>query len=130
MMENNLQELTGSRFVLAPETVDITGWSVLDQRGQHIGLITGLLFDEEQGSVRYLIISLNDSAEYNAKKIVVPIGLAESKPAERTVMLPEVRDEQIASIPAYNGIQSLGEDFETKGRYSLEEHSTAPYDHP
>ncbi|BAU54709.1 DUF892 family protein [Mucilaginibacter gotjawali] len=134
MMENNfdtgLRELADSSFMVVPGTTDITGWSVLDQRGQVIGEIAGLLFDEHDASVRYLIIALRENADYHAKRIVVPVGLAKSRPADLTIILPEVSDGQIAALPAYEGVSRLAPDVEMSIRNLLEGHGHAPYEHP
>ena len=133
-MENNLtpqlQELNGSGFRLAQGITDITGWKVNDQRGQVIGKIVGLLFNPAEGKVRYLVIALKDNPEYFSKQILIPVGLAESQRSDRSILLPEVTDEQIAELPAYHGVASLEPDFELSIRRSLEGHSTAPYEHP
>lgn len=126
----NLQELNGTSFRPAPGTNDITGWTVYDQRGQVIGEIGGLLFNPAEGKIRYLIITLKYNPECNPKQIIVPVGLAESQPAERSIILPEVTDGQIAGLPGYHGSAGLQPDFELAIRRNLRGTSRPPYEHP
>lgn len=129
-MENNLQELNSSNYRLAPGVSDITGWPVRDQRGQLIGEVVELLFDPQAGQVRYLIIALPDRSESAAKRIIIPVGLAERDTDGSAVSLPEVTDEQIAQLPAYAGITGFDAEMEHATRGILEGHSQASYEHP
>jgi uncharacterized protein (TIGR02271 family) len=75
----HLVELGDSKYEIVDGEPDITGWDVRDVQGQKIGEVDDLLFDPQSGSVRYIIVDLEDN-EFGLdgdKKVLVPIGIAE-----------------------------------------------------
>jgi uncharacterized protein (TIGR02271 family) len=75
----HLVELGDSKYEIVDGEPDITGWDVRDGLGQKIGEVDDLLFDPQSGSVRYIIVDLEDN-EFGLdgdKKVLVPIGIAE-----------------------------------------------------
>lgn len=110
-MENNdnfnqdpgLQELRGSHFEIKDEQPNIIHWKVKNDFNQIIGEVTELIFDPQALKVRYIVIDLEDNEwGMDARKIMVPIGLAELDGENDHVILPGVTLDQVLLLPDYD----------------------------
>lgn len=111
-----LQELSGSDFEISDGQPDIRGWDVRDDSGKKVGTVKELLFDETSRKVRYIILHLKDN-DYNleARKVLVPIGIANLHESDDDVILPGVTATQLELLPEYDK-DSLNQDSEYKIR--------------
>jgi uncharacterized protein (TIGR02271 family) len=78
--DNRLEELGGSNYEIVDGEPNIKGWEVKDEVGKKIGEVDELLFNPQSGSVRYLVVDLNDNElelENADRKVLIPIGLAQ-----------------------------------------------------
>ena len=110
-MENNdnlnedsgLKELRGSHFEIKDEQPNITDWKVKNDSDQIVGEVDELIFDPQALKVRYIVINLEDNEwGMDARKIMVPIGLAELDDENDHVILPGVTLDQILLLPNYD----------------------------
>jgi hypothetical protein len=110
-MENNdnlnddsgLKELSGSPFEIKDEQPDISDWKVKNDSDQIIGKVDELIFDPQALKVRYIVINVEDNEwGMDARKIMVPIGLAELDDENDHVILPGVTLDQILLLPNYD----------------------------
>jgi uncharacterized protein (TIGR02271 family) len=110
---NHLEELGGSDYEIVDGQPNIKGWDVKNGEGQVIGEVNELLFNPASRKVRYIILDTdaNDLA-LAARKILVPIGVAELHESDDDVIVPYVTKEQLQSLPAYTG-EELSADEET-----------------
>lgn len=120
-MENNdhlnensgLQELRGSHFEIKDEQPNIIDWKVKNDSEQSIGDVDELIFDPQALKVRYIVINLEDNEwGMDARKIMVPIGLAELDDENDHVILPGITLDQILLLPNYDK-DNLTEETET-----------------
>jgi uncharacterized protein (TIGR02271 family) len=104
--ENNeyvhLEELGGSKYEIVDGEPNIKGWNVRNETGDQIGEVDELLFDPESLKVRYLVVDLEtDDTGLEAKKVLVPIGLAELRQSDNCVRLDNVSVAQLNALPEY-----------------------------
>jgi uncharacterized protein (TIGR02271 family) len=113
-----LEELGDSKFEVVDGEPNIFGWDVKDERGEHIGEVTELLFDPESLKVRYIVVELNtNETGLEEKQVLVPIGIAELKQSnENHVLLKQVTVPQLNAVPRYE-----------KGKLSYETERTIRY---
>jgi hypothetical protein len=99
---NNLLELGGSAYEIADGQPNIIGWNVRNDDGDIIGDVDELLFSPELRKVRYMVINLDeDYFNYDDRKVIVPIGVAELHEDDDDVILPYVTGDQLAALPTY-----------------------------
>src|SRR3712207_3389633 len=81
-----LRELSHSDFKIAKGQPDIRGWDVRDEHGRKFGVVGELIFDIRADKVRYMIIDIMDTPELELDKrsVMVPIGMAELDPTDRS----------------------------------------------
>jgi hypothetical protein len=103
MKHRRLQELDRSDFEIVNGEPDIRGWDVKNVAGQKIGEVEELIVDAQQKKVRYMVVDLDDNElKLDHKKVLIPIGLAELHRKDDDVLLPNVRPEQLHSLPEYD----------------------------
>ena len=103
MKHRRLQELDRSDFEVVDGQPDIRGWDVKNSRGQKVGEVEELIVDAQQKKVRYMVVDLDDNElDLDDRKVLIPIGLAELHKEDDDVLLPDVRTEQLRSLPAYD----------------------------
>jgi stress response protein YsnF len=98
----NLEELGGSKYEVADGGSNIKGWAVKNEHGADIGEVDELLFDPETLNVHYLVVDLDrDAFGDDAKRVLVPIHIAELSTDTETVVLPEVSSAHLSELPEY-----------------------------
>lgn len=83
---------------------DVHGWEVVSADGSRVGQVTDLVVDTRAMKVRYLDITLDDELAReiaHEPHILVPVGDARMRPAERTVALARLDREAVLELPAY-----------------------------
>jgi len=100
-----LQELGGSDYEIVDGQYNIKGWEVKNEQNQVIGDVTELLFDPVSQRVRYMIVDTDaNDLRLHARKVLIPIGLAELHEKDDDVIVPNVTAEQLHTLPAYTGL--------------------------
>lgn len=111
---DRLEELSGSDFEIADGQPDIRGWDVKDTTGGDIGEVDELIFDTVKRKVLYLVVNLEgNDFDMEARKVLVPIGLATLHEKDDEVILAELTARQLNNLPEY-----------IKGKIMLAEEST------
>jgi sporulation protein YlmC with PRC-barrel domain len=102
--QRRLQELSGSRFELSEGQPDIRGWELRDTNGHKMGKVKELIFDVHARKVRYMVVDILDSKELQLEKrrVMVPIGLAELKRADKDVIIHTVTPFHLRALPKYD----------------------------
>jgi sporulation protein YlmC with PRC-barrel domain len=118
--ENNsrrLQVLGGSNYEIADGQSDIRGWDVKDAQGRYLGEVDELLFDAQSRKVRYLILDLNEN-ELNIydREILIPIGIAQLHEEGDEIILPNITEEQLKSLPDYDDDIEMNNEMEHRIR--------------
>ncbi|WP_462264615.1 PRC-barrel domain-containing protein [Mucilaginibacter sp.] len=110
---NRLVELGGSDYEIADGQPNIKGWDVYDVNHKKIGAVDELLFNPASRRVRYLVVDLKQN-NFNlaARKIAVPIGVAELHEHNDEVLLPEVTAIHLTSLPTYEKGKPFTQDRE------------------
>lgn len=100
---NRLEELGGSNYEIVDGEPNIKGWDVKDAQGKGFGDVEELLFNPATRKVRYIVLD-TDANDFSleARKVLVPIGIAELDEDDDDVILPNVTAEQIAALPVYD----------------------------
>lgn len=83
---------------------DVHGWGVVTADGSRVGEVTDLVVDTRAMKVRYLDITLDDELAReiaHEPHILVPVGDARVRPAERTVALAGLDRAAVLELPAY-----------------------------
>lgn len=102
LINGNLKELRSSDFEIRNGEPDIRGWKVKTTQNQDIGKVDELLFDVESFRVRYLVVALNGKAiNLASRDVLIPVGLAELRKDDKTVIFPEVTAGHFATLPDY-----------------------------
>lgn len=104
MKHRRLQELKRSDFDIVDGEPDIRGWDVKLAGGQKIGEVEELIVDAQKKKVRYMVVELDDDELEldDDREVLIPIGLAQLHKDDDDVMLPNVRLEQLLSLPDYD----------------------------
>lgn len=97
-----LQELGNSDYEITEEQSDIRKWRVTDEQDRKIGTVHDLLFDSQSEKVRYLIIDLgNNELNLDARRVLIPIGIARIHEENDQVILPGVTAVKVNALPDY-----------------------------
>ena len=104
MKHRRLQELKRSDFDIVDGEPDIRGWDVKLAGGQKIGEVEELIVDAQKKKVRYMVVELDDDELDldDDREVLIPIGLAQLHRDDDDVILPNVRLEQLLSLPQYD----------------------------
>ncbi|MBD2412369.1 photosystem reaction center subunit H [Nostoc calcicola FACHB-389] len=92
---------------------DVKALDVYTQGGEKVGSVIDVLVDDD-GRFRYLIIDTN--VDYVNKKILVPVGLSRINYPARRVFVDGFNTQQIESLPEYQEITNVDNDYEEKVR--------------
>ncbi|MFN6539847.1 MAG: DUF2382 domain-containing protein [Nostoc sp. EkiNYC01] len=92
---------------------DVKALDVYTQGGEKVGSVIDVLVDDD-GRFRYLIIETN--VDYVNKKILVPVGLSRINYPARRVFVDGLNIRQIESLPEYQEITNVDNDYEEKVR--------------
>ena len=123
--KNRLRELGGSDYEIVDGQPNIKGWDVKDENGQYIGEVEELLFDPQSRKVRYIVLDLEGNAyDLDARKVLVPIGIAALHEKDDDVILQRVHAESFRSLPDYDE-DNLNEETEMRIRNSFSGASAA-----
>lgn len=107
MEDNNLEysrleELSGSDFEIADGQPNIKGWDVKNDLGQVIGDVEELLINPQTQKVRYMVVDTDaNDLRLAARKILIPIGVAELHEDDDYVVVPQVTVSHIETLPDY-----------------------------
>jgi sporulation protein YlmC with PRC-barrel domain len=103
MKHRRLQELDRSDFQIVDGEPDVRGWDVKDSSSRKIGEVEELILDAKEKKVRYMVVDLNSNdLNFDRRKVLVPIGLAELDRTEDDVLIPNVSPQQFGELPAYD----------------------------
>jgi hypothetical protein len=104
MKHRRLQELKRSDFDIVDGEPDIRGWDVKLAGGEKIGEVEELIVDAQKKKVRYMVVELDDDELEldDDREVLIPIGLAQLHRDDDDVILPNVRLEQLLSLPEYD----------------------------
>jgi stress response protein YsnF len=103
---NRLEELGGSDYEMVDGQPNIKGWEVKNAQGEVIGDVEELLFNPASRKVRYMIVDTDaNDLHLNARKVLIPIGLAELHENDDDVIVPNVTADQLNALPDYDGSQ-------------------------
>jgi hypothetical protein len=114
MKHRRLQELGLSDFEVVEGEPDIRGWEVCLASGDRAGKVKELILDAQLKRVRYLVLDLQkNKLGLDDKEVLLPIGMAELRQDEDTVLLPAVQTVQLVQLPAYDR-DALDHDMERR----------------
>lgn len=105
-----------SDYKVAEDDPDVRGWKLVSSDGEKIGEIDELIVDTNAMKVRYLDVELNDrllTSDDDDRHILVPIGSATLDRDREYVMVPNLDNQMLSSLPAYRG-ENISRDFEHK----------------
>lgn len=96
-----LESLADSDYEMADGNPEIQGWDIKDDEGNRVGEVRNLLFNPSSKKVRYIVadLDLDGSA---ARRILIPIGIAELHETDDEVYLPGITVVQLAAAPDYS----------------------------
>lgn len=98
-----LKALSSSEFEIKDGQPDIIRWTVVNSTEQMIGMVSDLLFDQEEQKVRYLVLDLNGNCwGLEERQVLIPIGVAELDKNHDHVVLPNITAQQITVLPDYH----------------------------
>lgn len=99
---SRLEELSGSDFEIADGQPNIKGWDVKNDLGEVIGDVEELLFNPQTQKVRYIVVDTDaNDLRLAARKILIPIGVAELHEDNDYVVVPQVTVSHIETLPDY-----------------------------
>ena len=107
-----LESLADSDFEIADGNPEIQGWDIKDDLGERVGEVHNLLFNPSSKKVRYIVADL-DAQSGVAKRILIPIGLAELHETDDEVYLPGVTVSQLYATPEYSD-EAMAEMYEER----------------
>jgi photosynthetic reaction center H subunit len=94
-----LESLADSDYEIADGNPEIQGWDIKDDSGERVGKVRNLLFNPSSKKVRYIVADLDATS---ARRILIPIGLAELHETDDEVYLPGITAGQLAAAPDYS----------------------------
>jgi photosynthetic reaction center H subunit len=94
-----LESLADSDYEVADGNPEIQGWDIKDDSGERVGEVRNLLFNPSSKKVRYIVADLDATS---ARRILIPIGLAELHETDDEVYLPGITARQLAAVPDYS----------------------------
>lgn len=95
-----LIKLSDSNRIIADPVEDIRGRQVHDSGGDDLGRIDDLLIDDEEGTVRFLLVGHGGILGFGATHSFIPVN-AVTGVTDEAVHIAESR-ERVASAPRYN----------------------------
>ncbi len=115
----NLEELSKSDFEIAGNQPDILGWEVVDSEGNEIGEVQDLIFDRQEGKVRYIVADIDTDQENHTGYILIPIGIVTLDDDEDEVIVPQKHTEALFSLPPYEKGKTISPVEELAIRYAF-----------
>lgn len=95
----SLKEL--ENFVREETGYDIRSWKVKDSNDEEVGIITDVVVDPSQKTVRYIDMAMHTS-EGDNKNLIIPIGHVSLEMDNRAVKLPDLSKEELRKLPVYD----------------------------
>lgn len=116
-------------FTFPSGTFDVRGWEVRTRaEREKVGEVHDVILDES-GQARYLDVDLG----FLRKHVLLPIGQAETDPAEDTVWIPGMSQDQFENVPEYgHDVRSITPEYEReltgayRGAFQDEEYYSRP----
>jgi hypothetical protein len=103
MKHRRLQELGESDFEIVDGQPDIRGWDVRDQNGKKLGEVDELILDAQLRKVRYIVLDTDDNdLDLDDREVLIPIGMAELHEKDDDVILTNITEQHIRSLPEYD----------------------------
>ena len=115
----NLEELSRSDFEIADHQPDILGWELVDSEGNDIGEVHDLIFDSQEGKVRYIVADINTVQENHTGYVLIPIGIVTFDEDEDEVILPAQYTAAIYTLPPYEKGKTISPVEELAVRYAF-----------
>lgn len=110
---NHLQELNHSDYKIADDQPDINNWTIYDSAGKKVGKVKDMLFDEQAHKVRYIITNLKNGEVYNDdRNVLIPIGKAQLNTSKERIIVPNVNQKQLSTVPQYRDTDSMTQEDE------------------
>ncbi len=126
-----LIKLGDSDLTVADPAEDIRGHTVIDQDGEDIGTVDGLLIDDEERKVRFLQVAAGGFLGIGERTFLIPVD-AVSGIADERVRVDQTR-ERIVGGPAYDPeLTELPDDYyaDTYGYFGYTPYWGAGYANP
>lgn len=115
----NLEELSHSDFEIADHHPDIMGWEVVDSDGNEIGEVQDLIFDPQEGKVRYIVVDIETDQENHTGYVLIPIGIVTLDDDEDEVIVPEQHTIALYTLPPYEKGKTISPVEELAVRYAF-----------
>jgi hypothetical protein len=116
---SRLEELSASDFEVADGQPNIKGWDV-NELGEVIGDVDELLINPQTQKVRYMVVDTDaNGLRLEARKILIPIGVAELHEDDDYVVIPQITTALIEQLPDYErGALSAEHETQTRNMFS------------
>ena len=117
---SRLEELSSSDYEIADGQPDIKGWDVKNDSGEVIGDVEELLINPQTQKVRYMVVDTDaNDLRLEARKILIPIGVAELHEDDDYVVIPQITAAHIEQLPNYErGALSAEHETQTRDMFS------------
>lgn len=115
----NLEELSRSDFEIADHQPDILGWEIVDNDGNEIGEVNDLIFDSQEGKVRYIVAEIDIDQENHTGYVLIPIGIVTLDDDEDEVIVPREHTDALYTLPAYEKGKTISPVEELAVRYAF-----------
>lgn len=130
-------------YEIAEGEPDVRGWEVTSTDGEKLGEVRNLLVDTDAMKVRYLDVETSGTGRTGSTHVLLPIGYATLRRAEKDVMVERLNRSTIDTLPAWDG-GPVTREYESRIReatdpdfqpddasmYGEEREETGYYDHP
>lgn len=114
---NHLQELNHSDYKIAEDQPNIDNWKIVDTTGKRVGKVKDMLFDKEALKVRYIITNLKNGEIYNDDRdVLIPIGKAQLNTSNERIVVPNINQEHLSTLPKYKDTDSMTQEDEVAVR--------------
>lgn len=115
----NLEELSHSDFEIADHQQDIMGWEVVDSEGNEIGEVQDLIFDRQEGKVRYIVADIDTDQKNHTGYVLIPIGIVTLDEDEDEVIVPQQHTAALYTLPPYEKGKTISPVEELAVRYAF-----------
>lgn len=115
----NLEELSRSDFEISDDQPDIMGWEVVDSEGTEIGEVHDLIFDRQEGKVRYIVADMDTDQENHTGYVLIPIGIVTLDDDEDEVIVPQQHTAALYTLPPYEKGKTISPVEELAIRYAF-----------
>ncbi|MDT0691005.1 PRC and DUF2382 domain-containing protein [Salegentibacter sp. F188] len=110
---NHLKELNKSDYKIADDQPNINNWTIYDSAGKKVGKVKDMLFDEQAHKVRYIITNLKNGEVYSDdRNVLIPIGRAQLNTSKERIMVPNVNQNHLSTVPQYRNTDTMTQEDE------------------